>query len=78
MYIYKKVQGPVGYLGSIGTIYMVVNIWYMPIHGLLYSRTERLFDVASDWAENVRYWEFSAQMYIALYPTSRYLFDMIK
>ena len=25
------------------------------IHGLLYSRTERLFDVADHWAENVRY-----------------------
>ena len=42
------------------------------------TRTENLFDVLYHWAENVRYKPFSAQMYIALYPTSIYLFDLIK
>ena len=47
-------------------------------HGLLYSRTERLFDVASRWAENVKYSAFSAQSGRRYHVTSKSRFDLIK
>ena len=49
-----------------------------PSHGLLYSRTERLFDVAAHWAENVTYNAFFRPDVHGLNPTSKYGFDLIK